>query len=258
MKLRTLPPTDARKLKPMEHPWTNCYRMRPYFRNVGLIGIAFCAVVGVVSTLGAYVNIDGSFAHPKLASLIFGLFWSAFVFLGVWLLLLYYQYRLFVNNLSLRQKSVLFDLRVDVNHIDVLKWRRLPEGGSVHLSGIFGVLKIELGNFNIVDRGSIVVYLRHAISETRQTGWQEFCEQFSNTPEKKKKANRFNNLLMLFFAAQAVVFGIMGAMGAGVQYVALSAINATMATYMLWTHRRKRTTDGGGSGELSIEREHTE
>ena len=229
--------------------------MRPYFRNVGLVCTAFFAVVGLVSTLVAYLNVDGSFAHPKLAALIFGLFWSAFFCLGVWLLLLYYKYRLFVNNLSLRQKGVLFDRRVDVNLVDELKWRRFPAGGSVRLSGMFGVLKIELGNFNIVDRGSIVTFLRHAISETRQTGWLEFCEQFSGTPEKKKKADRARNLLMIFFAAHSVVFGIMGAIGAGVQYFVFSAMNATMVIYMLWSRRRERTTDGDGDGEPSVERE---
>ena len=68
--------------------------MRPYFRNVGLIGTIFFVVVGLVSTLAAYFNVDGSFARPKLAALLFGLFWSAFTLLGIWLLLLYYKYRL--------------------------------------------------------------------------------------------------------------------------------------------------------------------
>ena len=148
----------------MEHQLTDCYRMRPYFRIVGIICTVFFAVVGVASTLVAYFNVDGSFARPRLAALIFGLFWSAFTFLGVWLLLLYYKYRLFVSDLSLRQKGVLLDRRIDLNFVDELKWRRFPAGGSIRLSGMFGVLKIEFGNFNIVDREELVSVLRHAIS----------------------------------------------------------------------------------------------
>ena len=70
----------------MEHEWTHCYRMRPHFRNVGLVCIVFFAVIGVFSTLAAYFNIDGSFARPELGALVFGLFWSAFTCLGLWLL----------------------------------------------------------------------------------------------------------------------------------------------------------------------------
>jgi len=239
----------------MEDQSTHCYRIRPYFRNVGLICTAFFVVVGSASVLVAYFNVDGSFAQPKLAALAFGLFWSAFVFLGLWLLLLHHKYRLFVNNLSLRQKGVLLDRRIDVNLVDELKWRRFPAGGSVRLSGMFGVLKIELGNFNSVDRGNIITFLRLAISETRQRGWQEFNDQFSATPEKKGKATRARYLLMIFFAAHFVVFGIMGAIGVGMQYLVFSGMNATMAIYMLWSHRRKRTTDGDGDGEPSVERE---
>lgn len=223
----------------MNHQWTHCYRLRPYFRNVGLICTAFFAVVGLTSTLVAYFNVDGSFDQPKRAALILGLLWSAFTMLGLWLLLLYNKYRLFVNDFAIRQKGVIFDRQVEVNLIDELKWRRFPAGGSVRLSGVFGVFKIELGNLNIVEREEFVSFLRQVVPETSQIGWQEFNERFSENPSKKKQAIRVRYLLMMVFGAHAIVFGIMGAIGAGFRYFVFSGMNAAMVLYMVWSHRRK-------------------
>lgn len=109
----------------MEHEWTHCYRIRAYYRNLGLVGTIFFAAVGVVFTLLAYFNIDGSFAHPKLTALICGLFWSAFTCLGGWVLLVYYKYRLLVNDTTLRQISVFRDKQVDLHLVDQSIWCQL-------------------------------------------------------------------------------------------------------------------------------------
>jgi hypothetical protein len=239
----------------MEHQWTRCYRMRPYFRNVGLICTVFFAVVGLVSTLVAYFNIDGSFARPKLAALIFGLFWSAFTFLGIWLLLLYYRYRLFVNDSSLRQIGVLRDSQMDMSLVDELRWRRFPKGGSVRMSGVFGVLKIELGNFSIVNREELVAFLRQAISENRQIGWQQFNEQLADTPDKRKRSRRARILLALVFGGHAIAFGIVWAVGRDLQYLVMSGVNAVVAAYLIRVHLRDQTVSATHAGEQSGEPE---
>jgi phage shock protein PspC (stress-responsive transcriptional regulator) len=102
----------------------------------------FFAVMGVASTLAAYFNVDGSFARPKLAALIFGVFWLAFTCLAIWMLLAYYRSRLFVGANSLRQIGVLRDRQVRFSQVEQLKWRRFPQGGSVRMGGDLQYLAI--------------------------------------------------------------------------------------------------------------------
>lgn len=235
----------------MEHEWTHCYRMRPYYRNVGLVCTVFFAVVGAVSTLAAYFNIDGSFARPKLAALIFGLFWSAFTCLGIWLLLLYYKYRLFVDDSSLRQVGTVHDSHIKVNLVDELRWRRFPKDGSVRLSGSFGVLKIELGNFNNVDREKLITFLRHAISDTKQVGWQQFNEQVADSPDKQRRSRLARMLVVFVFAAHAIAFGIVWALGRELQYLVMAAVNAVAAAYLIRVHLRDHNASVTHAGEQS-------
>ena len=181
--------------RPMEHESTDCYRMRSHFRNVGLICTAFFAVVGLVTTFAAYFNVDGSVARPKLAALIFGLFWSAFTLLGIWLLLLYHRYRLYFNDSSLRQVGVLRNKQAQLNLIDQMKWRRYPQGGSIRITGSFGVLTIELGNFESRQREQLIARIRELITDSKQVGWQAFTEQYADTPQKRQRSRRAMLLL---------------------------------------------------------------
>ena len=239
----------------MDPQWTHCYRMRPYFRNVGLICTAFFAVVGLASTLAAYFNIDGSFARPRLAALVFGVFWSAWSLLGIWLLLLYYRYRLFVNESTLRQMGVVRDRQAELELIHELKWRRFPKGGSVRLSGLFGVLKIELGNFQSVEREQLMSFLREAVAETNQIGWEQFQEQFRDSPQKKQRSRRARFLIAFVFAAHAIAFGVLWAVGCGMLYLAMSVVNALMAVYLFRSHSGKHHEPATIAGEQTDERE---
>lgn len=214
--------------------------MRPYFRNVGFICTGLFSAAGLASTLAAYFNIDGSFERPKLSALIFGLFWSAFTLLGIWLLLLYYKYRLFLDNSSLRQIGVLRDNQIDLNLVDELKWRWHPKGGSVRISSILGVLKIDLGNFQPADRDQLIDFLRQTVAESKQLSWQEFTERFGDSPEKRQRSRRARMLLVFVFGAHAIAFGIIWAVGGDLFYLAMSAVNALMAAYLLRSYLRDR------------------
>jgi hypothetical protein len=207
--------------------------MRPYFRNAGGACTAFFLVVGFVSTFAAFFNIDGSFPRPKLMALVFAMSWSLFVLLGVWLLLLYYRYRLFVNDTVLRQVGVMRKQHADLSLVNELKWRRFPSGGSVRLSGSFGILKIGLGNFGSADRDRLIAFLRQAIGDANQQGWDEFRRQFDDTPEKRKRARRFRFWLAIFLIANAIAFAVAWMMGFGAMHLPMSIVNAVVGGYWL-------------------------
>ena len=54
------------------------FRPRRYYLIFGVVSAVFNAVMGVTTTVAAYFNIDGSFAQPRLAALILGVYWSGF------------------------------------------------------------------------------------------------------------------------------------------------------------------------------------
>src|SRR5262245_33709454 len=88
-------PTDAR-----------CYRLRRYYLVVGVVCAVFFAAMGIASTVAALWNIDGSFARPQLAALIFGTFWSGFTLLAVWVIVAYFRERLYFGKAGVVQHGI--------------------------------------------------------------------------------------------------------------------------------------------------------
>jgi hypothetical protein len=216
-----------------------CYRMRPYLRNVGVLCTIFFAIVGIVTTAVAYFNIDGSFARPELAAYFFGLFWSTFTLLGLWLLLAYSRYRLYIRGLSIRQVGVFTESTIDLRLVQELKWRRFPQGGSVTISAVSGVMKIDLGNLSTSERDQVITVLRASVDESRQIGWNRFEEQFSITPVKRQKSLRAQLLLTFIFGAHVIAFGVIWIYSGEFQYLIFSGLNGLMTGYLLRRYRRQ-------------------
>jgi hypothetical protein len=164
-------------------------------------------------------------------------------------LLLYHRYRLFVGDSSIWQTGILSDKHVDLSMIHELKWRCIPQSGSVRLMGEYGELTIELGNLEKQDRLQLIDFLRLTIAESKQVGWQKFNDQFASTPDRQKKSIRAKWLFALIFAAHAVAFGTIWAISGGIQFLVYCVINAGMAVYLLCLYRHKTVGLGRKTGE---------
>ena len=221
--------------------------MRPYFRNVGLSVILFAGGMTVVSVIAWWTQPPNDPVKMPFVIAIFALF----TLLGVYLLLLHGRYRLLVGESVIRQTGAFRDNEVDLNTVDELKWRCFPQGGSVVMSGRGNSFKIELGNFEHADRQLIIELLQHSISERQQTGRQQFDTKFTDTPKKKRQANRVYFLMGLVFGAHAVAFGAMWIVGLGIQYLVFSGINATVVAFMVMKRYRKKNQLGHVVGEQS-------
>lgn len=228
----------------MDGASTRCYRMRPYFRNVGIICTVFFTVVGVVSTYAAYFNIDGSFPNPELAALVFAAVWSAFALLGVWLLLLYRKYRLCINESSLRQTGILRDDQADLSLVDRLEWPRSPSSGNVRLSGMFGVVKIPLGSLE--DREEVTKFLREAIDQSKQTGWDGMID----SPEKRRRSRQALRILIFVLATHAIAFAIVWTISRQWLFLVTAGLNALMVVFLIRLQRRKREPTSPAADEL--------
>ena len=59
----------------------------------------------------------------------------------------------------------------------------------------------------------LIMFLRQTISETKQIGWQQFNEQFADTPKNGNVSRRARILFILVFIAHAIGFGIVWVVG---------------------------------------------
>lgn len=219
---RIMNPTDTESAL---HAGPYRYRPRPYFLYVGLGTLIFFVVMGIGSVVAAWWNVDGSFAHPGSAALIFGLFWSGFALLSLWLLATYFRERLRLGPTAVTSRGVCRVRRLKSGDVDRLVWRRYPAGGSVVLRSSEKRLKIELSNFTRAEREEIVAYFREAIPTARQAGWEKFVASV-RTP---RKPSRGAELLSIFaLSAFAAFFVIAGLRRGETGYILLGMLNAVV------------------------------
>src|SRR4051794_19199445 len=107
------------------------FRLRRHFRNVGILCAVCFAAAGVVSTLYAYINPNSEFIRPRLAMLVFGLGWSSFVCLAVWLIAAYYRERLFLTERAIVQHGVIGRCTLEVSDVLRIEWHERPLDGSI-------------------------------------------------------------------------------------------------------------------------------
>ena len=242
---------DIRQRSPMTINWIHCYRISPSLRNVGLLLMLLAGGMTVVSLIAWWTQPPNDPANMPFVITSFCLF----TLLGAYFLLWYTRYRLYVGESLLRQVGAFRDNQVDLNAVTELKWRLVPRGGSVLLTERTTRLSIALGSFEPADRQCLIEYLRRSIDESRQIGWQRFDKHFSTTPEKEKQVARAYVLVLAVFGAYTVAFGVMWALGFGLQYLFLGGVNAMMAAYMLRLRRRKKSEHGSTGGEHTDERD---
>ncbi|MEZ6102172.1 MAG: hypothetical protein R3E01_36710 [Pirellulaceae bacterium] len=235
----------------MQNDWKHCYRLRASLRNLGMVGTAF--MVGMT-----FLSVAAWLRQPandpiKMPLVISG--FLLFACLYVYFLLLYHKYRLFVGDSWIRQTGILHDKHVDLSMIHELKWRCIPQSGSVRLIGNYGELTIELGHLETQDRLQLIDFLRLTIAESKQVGWHKFNDQFANTPDRQNKSIRAEWLFALIFGAHAVAFGTIWGIGGGIQFLVYCVINVGIAVYLLRLSRQKTVGLGRETGEQSHARE---
>ena len=228
----------------MYDEWDHTYRLRPYFRNVGIAGTVFFSCAWVASVLAAYFNVDDSFARPVLAIVIFSAVWGGFTLLSVWLILIYVKYRLLLNETAIRHVGVFTSRSISLDAVEGLKWRLFPQGGSCVLTSIEGKIKIEFANFTQAERTDLIAYLRGRASEDRQVNWDKFQDQFvMHSPARARQQRFAKRVLILALFGFAIVFAVLWFWGLGSEYLVVSLANIVIGA---WADLRDRQTKGRG------------
>jgi hypothetical protein len=216
-------PTDAK-----------CFRLRRYYLVVGVVCAVFFAAMGIASTVAALWNIDGSFARPKLAALIFGFFWSGFTLLAVWVIVAYFRERLYFGKAGVVQHGIFRSRTLQIEEVFQIKWRSWPVGGSVVIRTHSDKATIHLDNFSKAEREELIQFLRESFAVEIQENWSRFQDVLGRSSPPEKRASRGGIItiaaLLMSFAG---VFVYCWFAGLGVQYLVIGIVNAAAAIWYL-------------------------
>jgi hypothetical protein len=222
------------------------YRLRPYFRNIGIVCTSIFLFTWVGSVLAAYFNIDGSFAKPALAIAFFSIGCGVPTLLGIWLIVAYVKYRLLVDHNTICHVGVLQTKRISLDTVQELNWRIIPQGGSCVLTSIATNIKIEFNNFTMVERACLINYLHQRVSGDRQTNWTSFHDRFLvSSPERARQQQSAKRILILFMFGFAAAIAALWLSGRGVQYLVISVVNILVGAWAVFRDRRARTHSSG-------------
>ncbi len=186
-----------------------------------LFSIAACLLPG-----GVRVNM------PVVISI-----FALFMLLGLVLIWRSVKYRLLISELSVRQVDLWTDHKLEWAAVTEVDWRCRPRGGSVRLTESFGSLRVELDNFAPADRDAVVALVRSLAPDSKQTGWNEFARHFEPSPESERRSINSRRLFLCLFAAHAVAFGYLWAIGFGLPFLIASGLNASAALYVATSHK---------------------
>ena len=213
----------------------NGYRPRRYYLIVGIVGVVFFSAAAIISTYVAYWNIDGSFARPVLAAVIFGSFWSLFTLLSVWVVLAYYRECLTLDEGQITQQGIIRSKLMHIDDVTHIKWRRIPQGGSIVIRTLTDRLKIYFDNFTVEERRELISFLHGIIAPNIQEGWSQFEEchlKIQQQPIQKSRSAAVVCALLLF--SFAGIFNYCWVAGLGSKWLFIGAVNALGGLWCLW------------------------
>ncbi len=123
-------------------PATVCYRSGTEHLILGIISLPLFLAIGIGSVYGAYWNVDGSFDRPKLAALVFGVFWSLWILFALWMIVAYFRERLFVGPNAITQQDCFRTKCINSSDATQVVWKRLPRG-VFSFAGLLGFFWLE-------------------------------------------------------------------------------------------------------------------
>jgi len=224
------------------------YHPRRSYLIVGIVGAIFFSTMAIVSVVAAYWNIDGSFARPLLAAIIFGIFWSAMLLLSVWVLLAYFREHLVVDRTTITQHGILRCKSLRIADATEIKWRRIPKGGSIIIRTANRKIKIYFDNFATNQRDELISFLYGTFAPDIQQGWSPFAEaQMPSDPRRPQRSRATAAVCALLLFAIGGIFGYCWSVGLGVKWLVIGIANALAGLWYIWRiwkFRAQPTTEG--------------
>jgi hypothetical protein len=176
------------------------YRLPKFYLVLGIVCSVFFAVAGIVSSVAAFLNLDGSFLYPVPTAIVFAAFWSGFTLLGVWLILAYSRERLFVTPRLVRSTGCFSIRELQLTEVVRAAWKPILRGGGLVLYGLTGKITIHFGNFPATEQVELIDFFRASIPQDVQERWDRFeacCVPHSPSFHKRQDRDRLRSYILM-------------------------------------------------------------
>src|ERR1700722_14396804 len=99
-----------------------CFRPRRHYLVVSVICAVFSLAMGITPAVLAWHHAS-PFPRPERAALFFGVFWSVWTLLAVWVIVAYFRERLFVTNKMIIHYGIIRSRTIHVDEVIHINWR---------------------------------------------------------------------------------------------------------------------------------------
>lgn len=165
-------------------PTEKCYRFKRSLRKVSWVCLLFYSSAAIGSSWVALANPDGSFARPVASAIFFGVFWSVWALLSLWLLCACYRERLFLGSDRITEQGLYFRRSLAISELSSVCWRGVPrQRGSVVLRTSSARVVIGFGNYEPHEQDEIIAFVRQYASPEITTGWEAFVNSHLPQPQ---------------------------------------------------------------------------
>ena len=175
------------------------------------------AIVFLVLSV-ALLNPDGSFDRPVLGAMIFGIFWTGWVLVSLFLLVAYFRERWTLSDDTVSTHGIFSIRSLPVTHVTSVRWFGYPAGGSIVLQGGGQKLTLWLNNSPKDEQGEIVEFVRNRFPPEIQIGWQDYIAVRDRVRNPGVKSRWVAVLCALLFAGCGAAFIYCWWIGIGVQW----------------------------------------
>jgi hypothetical protein len=190
----------------------------------------FFSVIGFAFVWLSLANSDDSLENPLLAATASGVLFSAFILLGLYLVIFSRNYKLVIDASSIIQSGAFSTRRIVISEIEKATWRNWPAGYSIKLQSKACCLTVEFGTIELEHRQWLIDFLRSAIPGTKQLNWDKFLLH-SEVKAKRKVMSPFQRAMVFYGLAVSLLVAWICGMGA-VNLVG-SIMNLGFATFLL-------------------------
>ncbi|HUQ68150.1 MAG TPA: hypothetical protein VM165_01430 [Planctomycetaceae bacterium] len=224
------------------------YRLRRYYFWVGVVGTIFFGLMDAGSVYAAAFNIDGSFPRPVTFAIVFGIVWTAFFLLGIWLILSAVRERLDWFPDRVHQQRVLGGTTIPFTDIDCAAWWTWPRGACLVLTASGQrKIKVDFENFTSRGRVELIEAFHTTIAPELQRDWDAFAKMVDGElPPAMQKIRSRNRTLVLcgIVFASGLLFTAMAFRGGPERWIYhLVAILNYLAALWVFFRPSKRSTD---------------
>ena len=216
----------------MEEPLPEkSYRPRRFYLYLGSVFTGILLILSVGFILAVIMNWGDPTDFPAAAAIFTFLIWSAFLTLGIWVILSYLRERLIISESTITMYDVSRKTVIPIDKISQIIW--FTGFGAIRIESPGGSFKFNMESFTQPEQKEIIAFLRKQVDLEKQKRWDYFYESYRQVIDPQATATRNEKILATVVLVLVVVFfcGWWFGSGSGLLLTALLCVFGALRIY---------------------------